>query len=119
MDEALWDRVQAALYPAQSHSDAVFHVNRLLGKWFKPCKPCTITKKNTSIHVAWLTPQQMGEFTRGHEKNYPRMIDGPPLVAIEYLGITYMLDGTTRLNYWLDRHETVKREVIILKRVWK
>jgi len=38
-----------------------------------------------------------------------------PLVACEYRGHTYMLDGTNRLNVWLRDGDKASHETIILK----
>jgi len=38
-----------------------------------------------------------------------------PLVAGEYRGKTYMLDGTNRLNVWRQNGDDALHETIILK----
>jgi hypothetical protein len=116
LSEELWKRADVAINQATRRFETVSEINRLLKKWFKPCQPCEITPENSSIRQEWLTPQQLAAFTRGHNKVNPRRIDGVPILVIEYFGITYLLDGTNRINYWLANGDTNIHEVIILKR---
>jgi len=111
--EDLWCRVDIALCQASSREQTISEVNRLLAKWINGLPPNYLNETNCAIRREWLPTEELLKFTRGHSRNNPRKTDGPLLVA-EYRGTSYMLDGTNRINRWLQDGNAEKHEVIIL-----
>ena len=113
MPEDLWSRVDAALNQAQTRDETLSEMNRLLRKRF-PDLPNDYFTAEAELRREWLTAAQLMQFNLGHSRTEPRRMDGP-LLAGEYQGQTYMLDGTNRLNVWLRDGDTSSHEVIIVR----
>jgi hypothetical protein len=114
IDEDLWNRVDIAINQARTRQETISELNRLLQKWNVGAPASYISEHSSAIRREWLTPQQMEQlFIRGHTRTNVRRFDSP-LVAVEYDGKTYMLDGTNRINIWLKEGNTEQHEVIIL-----
>ena len=56
----------------------------------------------------------MKDFNPKHSRMAPRQMTGPVL-ACEYLGQTYIFDGTNRLNVWLRDGDIEQHETIIVR----
>ncbi|MEO7859127.1 MAG: hypothetical protein ABIU05_01585 [Nitrospirales bacterium] len=112
VNEELWQRVDVALNQAQTRQVTISELNRLLVKWGVGAPPAYISERST-IRREWLTARQLERFRRGHTRTEARQF-GPPLIAVEFGGSTFILDGTNRINVWLRDGENTPHEVIVL-----
>jgi hypothetical protein len=107
-------RIDAALIQARSRQETFSELNRLLRKRFPGLPQQYFTQENSDVRLEWLTAKQLAQFNPGHTRTNPHQMTGA-LVACEYRGQTYMLDGTNRLNVWLRDGDRALHETIILK----
>ena len=115
-NEELWKRVDRAIAQARNRAETISELNRLFGKQGRGAPANHFSEENCTIRREFLTPQQLDKFWRGHTKAEPRQV-GAPLVAVEFRGHTYMLDGTNRINAWLRDGNTEAHETISLSGV--
>ena len=114
---ALWNRVDLAINQASTREQTVSELNRLLRKWFPAAPEAYISEEHSVLQQKWLTPQELdSQLRRGHARAAPRRVNGIPLLAVQYEGGIYMLDGTNRINGWLQSGDTELHEVIIIVR---
>ena len=64
--------------------------------------------------VRWTTAELAERVTPFHERSCPCSLDGP-LVAVELEGKTHLVDGNTRLNYWVSRHGDRTHDVNVIR----
>jgi hypothetical protein len=79
-----------------------------------PHLPQNYFTAESELRREWLTAAQLTQFNPGHLRATPKQMEGP-LLAGEYRGQTYMLDGTNRLNVWLRDGDTSEHEIIIVR----
>ena len=114
MADDLWGRVDAALIQARSRDETVSELNRLLRKRFADLPASYFEENGCELRREWLTARQLAEFHPKHDRMAPRQMAGP-LLACEYQGRIYLLDGTNRLNVWIRDGDTEVHETIIVR----
>ena len=111
----LWLRVDAALIQAAAVRKPFRSLIASLRKRFPDLPQNYFSEEACELRQEWLTATQLSTFNPGHFRSEPRQMAGP-LLACEYNGDTYMLDGTNRLNVWLRDGDVEMHETIIVKK---
>jgi hypothetical protein len=107
-------RIGAALIQARSRQETLSELNRLLRKRFPNLPQRYFTEERSEVRREWLTAEQLAQFNAGHTRVLDPHRTSGPLIACEYRGQTYMLDGTNRLNVWLrDGDKTLHATIIV------
>jgi hypothetical protein len=110
----LWSRVDTAIFEATSRAETIAHLNRLLRKCVIEA-PCTfISEVGSTLVRERLTVPQLEMFWRGHHRTKARRYH-PPIVVADFRGTKYVLDGTTRINDWVQCSDEDVHETIIIR----
>jgi hypothetical protein len=109
----LWKRAYAAVLPGADENAARVQLRKLVNERFGRGNWAEINEQDWSIRSEVLPLDRIREFDRKHGRRNPRGFDGP-LVAAEFRGHRYILDGTNRINKWIAEGEAVDREVLII-----
>lgn len=85
-------------------------VTRLLAKNIKR-EGCTkydhepITVEQVRSRREYRTTEQLSQLSVGHSRDKPQHLGGP-IIVFDYEGEERLLDGNTRINYWLQSGNT-------------
>jgi hypothetical protein len=109
----LWAKVYAAFPYAPEPNDAVAQVDRIFRKWHPALPTGFIVEGSCRIRQEWWSAQQLENLCLRHERNSPDR-DFGPIIAVEYLGHNYVVDGTNRANLWKAQKSTELREVLLI-----
>ena len=110
----LWSLVDTAMFEATSRAETIAEVNRLLRKCVAKAPCGFISEANTTLLRENLTVPQLATFWRGHTRTEARRYY-LPIIAAEFRGTTYVLDGTRRINEWVDFGDKETHETIIIR----
>jgi hypothetical protein len=111
----LFKALDAALSAKRTREATFARLNQLLQKQFPALPETYLTQDNCEVRSERLTAEQLKHFHPGHGRTDPHQMTGP-IVAWEYSGETYLLDGTNRLNVWLRDGDNAAHETIV---VWR
>jgi len=112
----LWFQIDAALNLWPSRDKTFAQLNRLLAKRFPDLPPSYFTQVNCAVRLERLTASELAKFNPGHSRTEPRRMTGP-IIASEFRGNSYILDGTNRLNVWVRDGDVELHDTIIVKNI--
>ena len=110
-----WAKVYAAFPYAPDPRDAVAQVDRILRKWHPELPADFIAEGTCAIRQEWWSAQQLEKLCLRHDRRKPDR-DFGPIIAVEYFGHSYVVDGTNRANLRMTQVSAERREVLLISR---
>lgn len=61
----------------------------------------TLSEEMLTVHAEQWPLSRLAEVRRGHDRDQPKFF--PPIVILNWLDQFFLIDGNTRVNYWLRK----------------
>lgn len=118
MESTLWQWLERVLAHHRKSRDAtaIDTLNRLFKEQLRRDGATTIPRlerETCSIRKESWNPEELRRLIVWHPKKCPRS-ENDPVVAVEYGGKHYMVDGSNRANKWRAESDPGEHEVIVI-----
>ena len=113
--DALWAKVLAAFPYVSTLTEATSEVSRILRKWHRDLAPTYVESSTCDIRQEHWPTARLSELTLRPRRGNPDR-DYGPIVAVEYHGSKYVVDGTKRTNLWREQQSPDEHEILLIRR---
>ena len=108
-----WKRALAAVFPSADKAHAREQLTKLANERFEELPWVTVNEQTWLIRSEQWNLEQLTQPERKHNAVRLPQFDGP-IVVVEFRGRSLLVDGTHRVNWWLQNGLSELREVLIV-----
>ena len=109
----LWKRALGAVLPHHPPAAAFEQLTKLANERFDDATWPPVNERDWTIRSEMWSPRELEFPERKHSDAYLPQYDGP-LVVVEFKGRVLLVDGTHRVNYWIENGFPAQREVLVV-----
>jgi hypothetical protein len=119
MGQDLWEEVERKLHfhldtTDKTEIDALNRIfSKVLARTGRIGKPPHLAPETCSIRMEKWPLERLDSLIRTHDRTSPKTED-PPIIAVEFGGEAFALDGTTRANKWIATKRPGPHIVILI-----